>query len=188
MASEKQKVRTIKAQVLKMLSAGLASDFISKTCNLSPTIVRGWEEEYLKDLLASGAGQRARLRHLLLRNSPQMINTLYKLAMQDVDTKLQMNAATTFLGFASRFLKEDATISQAESKAMETAVGNISYTLFDFVIPGEAKPADKMAEQEEGLFDDEVEEEEEEEDWEIEPGELDYSGSSDESISEDMSS
>jgi hypothetical protein len=187
MTSEKQKVRTIKAQVIKMLSAGLASDFISKTCNLSPTTVREWEEEYLKDLLASGSGQRARLRHLLLRNSPQMINTLYKLAMQDVDTKLQMSAATTFLGFASRFLKEDATISAAEAKATELAIGNISYTLFDFVIPGESKPADKVAVQEEGLFGGD-EEGESEDEWEIDPTDLDYSGNSEESISDDISS
>lgn len=188
MASIKSNVKNVKTQVLKMLSAGLASDFISKTCNVSPTTVKEWEEEYLRDVLASGAGQRIRLRNLLLRNAPQMINTLYKLAMQDVDTKMQMGAASTFLSFASRFLKEDASIASAEAKATEVAKGNISQTLFDFVIPGETQEL-KVEGVDGGFFGEIAEEgEESEEEEEISPDDLGsyYSGNSEESMSDDI--
>jgi hypothetical protein len=121
-----------------MLRAGLDAEFIISKCNVSRALVKEWEEEFLKELLENGSGQRARIRDMLLRNSPQMINTLYKLAMQDVDTKLQISAATTFLGFASRFLKEDAAITAAEARIGEKSE-NFQATLFDFTLPGESK-------------------------------------------------
>lgn len=177
MASIQSKVKTVKQQVLKMLSAGLASEFIAKSCNVSPTMVKEWEEEYLRDLLASGAGQRARLRHLLLRNSPMMINTIYKMAQQDIDSKLQMQAATTFLSFASRFLKEDSDIARAEAKAFEAASGNVEQTLFDFVIPGEATNQKPIASSDNETSFFEAEDEDDEE-WELTPEDLENSATS----------
>jgi hypothetical protein len=169
MASIASKVKTVKAQVLKMLQAGLDSQHIAKVCNVSPAQVKEWEEEYVRDVLASGAGQRARLRHVLMRNSPQMINVVYKLAMQDVDTKMQMQAATTFLSFASRFFKEDASLTQIEAKAHDVSSGLIEQTLFDFVIPGEPSKGTPLAQPEEPeMFDGE-----EEEDWDLSPDDLD---------------
>jgi hypothetical protein len=182
MASIKAGVKTVKAQVLKMLQAGLDSQYIAKVCNVSPTMVKEWEEAYLRDILSSGAGQRARLRNVLMRNSPQMINVVYKLAMQDIDSKMQMSAATTYLNFASRFFKEDASIAQMEAKAHDVAKGNIEQTLFDFVIPGETKterPNDN--EQGELFAQDEEDEEglgEDEDHWELTPEDLENSATS----------
>lgn len=188
MASIKTKIKSVKAQALKMLSAGLAADFISKSCNVSPALVKEWEEEYLRDILANGAGHRARLRYLLMRNAPQMINTLYKLAMQDIDTKMQISAATTFLSFASRFFKEDATISTAEAKVMEVAQSSLSTTLFDFVIPGEQQSKSERPKADfEESFEEEVEEDVEEGNEDVSPSDLDiYSGNSEESMSDDI--
>lgn len=176
MASIKSGVKTVKAQVLKMLQGGLDSQYIAKVCNVSPTMVKEWEEAYIRDLLSSGAGQRVRLRNVLMRNSPMMINVVYKLAMQDVDSKMQMSAATTYLNFASRFFKEDASIAQMEAKAHDVAKGNIEQTLFDFVIPGEQNTVRQSDKEQDELFaqDEEDEEgfEEEDEHWELTPDDL----------------
>lgn len=159
-----------------MLQGGLDSQYIAKVCNVSPTMVKEWEEAYIRDLLSSGAGQRVRLRNVLMRNSPMMINVVYKLAMQDVDSKMQMSAATTYLNFASRFFKEDASIAQMEAKAHDVAKGNIEQTLFDFVIPGEQNTVRQSDKEQDELFaqDEEDEEgfEEEDEHWELTPDDL----------------
>lgn len=130
----KTTVNQMKIEITKMLRAGLDSEFICTKCNVSPSYVKEIEEEYIKGLLSNGSGQRARIRNLLLRNSPHMINVLFKAATQDVDNKLQMSAATTFLNFATRFLRDDATIASSENKVNN---GMLQQTLFDFTIPGE---------------------------------------------------
>ena len=134
MTAPKTSVKQMKLEIIKMLKLGMDSETICQYSQVSPSYVREVEAEYIKDLLANGNGHRTRLRQLLLRNTPQMVNVLIKAASQDIDNKLQLSAATTFLNFSTRFFKDDASLDSSQKKISD---GFMATTLFDFVVPGE---------------------------------------------------
>ena len=156
MTASKTNIKQMKLEIIKMLKLGLDSDAICQYCKVSPSYVREVEEEYIRGLLANGNGHRTRLRQLLLRNTPQMINVLIKAAGQDVDSKLQLTAATTFLNFSTRFFKDDAGLDESQKKISD---GCMPQTLFDFVVPGEESNVSELKSGEE--YSEDIEEESE---------------------------
>lgn len=137
----KTNTNKLKIEINKMLRAGLDSDAIAVMCKTSKHFVKEVEAEYIKDMLESGAGQRARIRNMLVRNTPQMINVLFKAATQDVDSKLQLTAAQSFLSFAAKYLKDDDELDKSANKA---AGAGLKQSLFDFVIPGEENQSSEL--------------------------------------------
>jgi hypothetical protein len=133
MNAPKTNIKQMKLEITKLLKLGLDAEAICNYCKVSPSYVREVEEEYIKGLLANGNGHRTRLRQLLLRNTPQMVNVLIKAASQDIDNKLQLSAATTFLNFSTRFFKDDASLDSSQKKISD---GFMATTLFDFTTEG----------------------------------------------------
>lgn len=131
------KLKKLKKAARASFMVGNSPKMVSDRIGLSLSIVQDWHDDFVKELLNNGSSKRIFLRELLIKNSPQMILILSKLAQQQGDEKLAYSASSAVLSFASKFMAEDVRISNMEEKAKDFTGDDpmLKKTLFDFVDP-----------------------------------------------------
>jgi hypothetical protein len=133
MSNVSKEIRALKAKGRKLLKAGLDSEYIAENLRVSKRLVKEWEEEYVKELLADGHGQRVRLRAMLMRMTPTVLMGLNKLASQEIEPRMQLAASQTIVRFGISFMKEDAMLKELEDEAKQSTGATLAReTLFDF--------------------------------------------------------
>lgn len=132
MSNVSKEVRALKAKGMKMLKAGLDAQYIAGALRVSKKLVKEWEDEYVRDVLADGQGQRVRMRAMLMRMTPQVLMGLHKLATQEIEPRMQLAASQTLVRFGMAFMREDAALSILEDEARgSTGAKLVEATLFD---------------------------------------------------------
>lgn len=123
----------LKTKLWPLFRAGVSIQLITSKVDVSPDVIAKLELEYLEELLQHGESQRARLRDLIVRNTPKLYNELMKLAEQDVDIKLKFSACSRLLGMSQGFLKEDPMLVERErSIHKKNQEVGITDSLFNF--------------------------------------------------------
>lgn len=131
------KLKKLKKLATDYFLLGYGVKAVAGMLRLSPELVTTWHEDFVRSILGESPSKRIFMRELLLKNTPQMILILAKLAKNKGDEKLAASCATSVLSFASRFMQEDARIIAQEAKAT-SVVGkdrSLERGLFDFVDP-----------------------------------------------------
>lgn len=131
------KLRKLKKVAQTHFLAGNTPRIVSQILGISESLLQEWHDEFVVDVIQSGAAKRVFLRELLLRNSPAMIMILARQAKQKGDEDMAHTAARAVLSFASRFMAEDMKIIQAEQKFRKDTDNDPMFKrgLFDFADP-----------------------------------------------------
>lgn len=140
-------LRKLKSKTRSMFMGGASARVAAELLQLSPALVREWHDEFVLEILEGSSGRRVFTREIILRNSPTALMVLVEQMKQKGDESLRNSASRSFLGFANRFLGEDARIIESEKKAKQItdADKGLSKTLFDFVDPDGATEEEESA-------------------------------------------
>lgn len=143
MSNVSKEIRALKAKATKLLKAGMDSGYIANTLQVSKKLVKEWEDEYVREILADGQGQRVRMRAMLMRMTPQVLMGLHKLATQEIEPRMQLAASQTLVRFGMAFMREDTALTVLEDEARGSTGAKLAEaTLFDLPehISGEQDP------------------------------------------------
>jgi len=132
MSNVSKEVRALKTKGMKMLKAGLDAQYIAGALRVSKKLVKEWEDEYVREVLSDGQGQRVRMRAMLMRMTPQVLMGLHKLATQEIEPRMQLAASQTLVRFGMAFMREDTALTILEDDARGSLGAKlVESTLFD---------------------------------------------------------
>ena len=132
MSNVSKEVRALKTKGMKMLKAGLDAQYIAGALRVSKKLVKEWEDEYVREVLSDGQGQRVRMRAMLMRMTPQVLMGLHKLATQEIEPRMQLAASQTLVRFGMAFMREDTALTILEDDARGSVGAKlVESTLFD---------------------------------------------------------